>query len=186
MADNDTPETQVSQTAVLEGGVSDPYEMRPTAQIDLERRQAEEAKTGKDKLKERTEATLAALGTAHPDAANTDSVGEFRGTDPVYQNYGGVSHEPMNGDAGPEVTAEEKLLAAQAGILENSIKAQGGHSTYGESVEVDPLGRSGAIVRGGSGDENTARGVTTPSSSTPQSSPEKAAAAAKKAAPAKE
>lgn len=179
MADNETTEPQISQAAVLQPGVSDPYEMKPTQQIDLERRLAEENKSSEERLQERREATAKALDSAYRDSENNESIDNFTGTAPEYQQYGGVSHEPMRGDGGAERTVEDRLLQSQADLLENSVKAAGGHTTYGETVEVDPVGRSGAIVRGGSGDVNTATGD---SSDPPKAAPAKAEAATKKAA----
>lgn len=51
-----------------------------------------------------------------------------------------------------EAKVEKELLAAMKAREENSKQAQGGATTYAASVEVDPLGRTAGIVRGGPGD----------------------------------
>lgn len=180
--DNDTPtpespydsdEAKAVVTGMVGRGVSEGYFTPPATQVDLALRLDEQEKSSDEKQAEREEAFDASHAASYP-GDNTDSTENFVGTSGEYMNYGGVSHEPLKGegDTNPELVAEERILKAMADRDANSKQALGGHTTYGPAVEVDPVGRGNDIVRGGSGDDNTARGAT------------KTTGAAKKAAPA--
>lgn len=181
MPDNDTPTPATNQDAVNPAGVSDPYVTQPTTYFDLKAAEERNEKSTEEKQKEREEAFDANLQSSHP-GDNTDSLDKFVATSPEYQNYGDVSHEPLEAEEEtPERKAELRILKAMADRDANSKQALGGHTTYGESVEADPVGRGSDIVRGGSGDSNTARGTT---EATPAPAPAKVEGTAKKAAPA--
>lgn len=123
---------------------------KPTTTLDAEARfAAEEPESAEDRKKRLDEQFATAAGPAYVIEGNASDA--FVGTDPIYQNYADVTHQPFAAEEGAEAELEKRALAAMAARTENSKQASGGFTNYGAAVEVDPVGRNESIVRGGTG-----------------------------------
>ena len=154
MVDKETSETYTNQDAVVKAGVSESYLTKPTTLIDLEARLEAQAETAENRQK-RVDSEFAASGLspfAVTDQENTENLDVYAGVEPTYKNYADVTHKPFASEGGAEAEAEKRALESMKELEENSRQAATGFTTYGPSIEVDPVGRTESIVRGGSGD----------------------------------
>lgn len=161
MVDKDDKNTEVhtNQDAVIQAGVSESYLTKPTTLIDLETRLEAQAETAEDRQK-RVDGEFTASGLspfAVTDEENTENLDVYAGVEPTYKNYADVTHKPFAAAEGAEAEAEKRALESVAELEENSRQAATGFTTYGPSIEIDPVGRTEAIVRGGSGDAEADR-----------------------------
>lgn len=104
-----------------------PYLTKPTSQVDLERRLADDYKADGD---------LSRRVTVNPDpfGEETDN-GQFVGTDPIYQGRANETEQPLQAEEGPDKKAEE----AFAELFESDGEKVPDYGTGGEAVRAaDP------------------------------------------------